>query len=59
MLLQMQNLGMGGCLWEYDQITRLKLVHFNNIYLNYLVWAYSFKLAFDHSQKKTKVSGKA
>lgn len=59
MLLQMQKLGMVACLWKYDQITRLKLVHTNNIYLNSLVWAFSFKLAFDHSQMKTKVYGSA
>lgn len=59
MLLQMQKLGMVGCLWEYAQITRLKLVYTNDIYLNYLMWVYSFKLAFEHSQMKTKVSSRA
>lgn len=30
-ILHMQKLGMVGCLWEYDQISRLKLVHTNSI----------------------------
>lgn len=59
MILHMQKLGMVGCLWQYNQISRLKLVHTNNIYFNYLVWACSVKLAFDHRQIKTKVSGNA
>lgn len=53
MILDVQNLGMVGCLWEYDQISKLKVVYTNSIYFHYLVWACSVKLAFNHKDKSS------